>query len=93
MNREYYHRPASLVEDNPMDGDRTQDALARYQLTNPVQGVRNGERMLDVIPLWQAGQPWPLAILSDHKHDQAHYYNKARNCHGDSVRRRQPGRC
>jgi len=57
--------PILLVEDNPMDVDLTQRALARRRVANPVVVARDGEEALAYLPRWEAGEPLPVVILLD----------------------------
>jgi len=59
--------PILLVEDNPVDLDLTQRALAGRKLANPIEVARDGEEALDFIPRWEAGEPLPALILLDLK--------------------------
>jgi len=57
--------PILLVENDPMDVDRTQRALARHRVTNPVVVARDGEEALAYLSRWEAGEPLPVVILLD----------------------------
>lgn len=61
------NRPILLVEDNPMDVDLTQRALARRRLVNPLVVARDGEEALDQLARWETGAPQPVVILLDLK--------------------------
>lgn len=60
-------RPILLVEDNPTDLDLTRRAFARRKLAQPLQMARDGQEVLDMIPLWAAGEPLPRVVLLDLK--------------------------
>jgi CheY-like chemotaxis protein len=59
------HRPILLIEDNPMDEDLTRRAFARRKVINPIEVARDGERALEYLDRWQAGNPLPVVILLD----------------------------
>lgn len=56
-----------LVEDNPMDIDLTMRALARNNFLNPIQILRDGIEVLELIEKWKTGTPLPALILLDIK--------------------------
>lgn len=61
-------QPILLVEDNPMDADLTQRAFARKKLANPLQVVRDGQEVLDLLAQWESGEvERPVVILLDLK--------------------------
>jgi CheY-like chemotaxis protein len=57
--------PILLVEDNPMDVDLTERALARHRVVNPVVVARDGDEALAYLSRWEAGEPLPAVILLD----------------------------
>jgi len=61
------YRPILLVEDNPVDLDLTQRALAKSNLRNKIEVARDGEEALAWLPRWQNGEPLPVVILLDIK--------------------------
>lgn len=60
-------RPILLVEDNPIDLDLTQRALARHDLTDVLQVARDGEDVLARLKRWELGELVPAVILMDIK--------------------------
>ena len=60
-------RPILLIEDNPMDVDLTRRALARRNLVNPFEVLRDGEEALTYIRHWEVDAPLPVVILLDLK--------------------------
>lgn len=59
--------PILLIEDNPMDVDLTRRAFVRYNLTNPLEVLRDGQEALDFISGWKPEGPTPSVILLDLK--------------------------
>lgn len=59
--------PILLIEDNPMDVDLTRRAFVRYNLTNPLEVLRDGQEALDFISSWKPEEPTPSVILLDLK--------------------------
>ncbi len=59
--------PILLIEDNPMDVDLTRRAFVRYNLTNPLEVLRDGQEALDFISGWKPEEPTPSVILLDLK--------------------------
>jgi len=57
--------PILLVEDNPLDVELTQRALAHRRVANPVVVARDGEEALAYLPRWEAGELLPVVILLD----------------------------
>jgi len=56
-----------LVEDNPMDVELTQRALAQHKLIRSLQIARDGAEALAYLTHWEAGEPVPTMILLDLK--------------------------
>jgi len=48
-----------------MDEDLTRRAFARRKVINPIEVARDGERALEYLDRWQAGNPLPVVILLD----------------------------
>lgn len=59
--------PILLVEDNPVDVDLTLRAFKKQNLTNNIVVVRDGEKALQQMELWDKGQQVPVVILLDLK--------------------------
>jgi len=57
--------PILIVEDRPIDLDLMKRALAKRRVLNPIQEARDGERALEYIKRWEAGEERPVFILLD----------------------------